>query len=102
MPKIIVGVDESDRSKDAVALAAQFAARSPGAELVLVCAYPYDDFPARGESTGYRRYLREDAEAALQRAREDVADLPSVSTHTIAELSPAKASRSWRCARTQR
>ena len=65
MPKIIVGIDESDRSKDAVALAAQIA-RGPDAELVLVCAYPYDDLPARGESTGYQRYLREDAEAALQ------------------------------------
>ena len=88
MPKIIVGVDESDRSKDAVALAARLARGS--AELVLVCAYPYDDLPGRGEVAGYRQYLREDAEAVLQRAQEDVADLPEVSTRLIAELSAAK------------
>ena len=89
MSKIIVGVDESDRSKDAVALASQLA-RGSGAELVLVCAYPYDDVPARGMATGYRRYLRQDAVAAIERAQEKVADLPPLTPRTIAELSPAK------------
>ena len=56
MPKIIVGVDESDRSKDAVALAAQLA-RGSGAELVLVCAYPYDDRPSRASNADFRRTL---------------------------------------------
>ena len=89
MPKIIVGIDESDRSKDAVVLASQLA-RGSNAELVLVCVYPYDDYPARGAGTGYRRYLREDAEAAIQRAQEGVADLPVVTSHATPELSPAK------------
>jgi nucleotide-binding universal stress UspA family protein len=39
VPKIIVGIDVSDRSKDALALAAQLA-RGAGGELVLVGAYP--------------------------------------------------------------
>ena len=38
MSKIIVGADESDRSKDAAALAALLA-RGTDAEIVLVCAY---------------------------------------------------------------
>ena len=89
MPKIIVGVDESDRSKDAVALAAQLA-RGSGAELVLVCAYPYDDRPSRASNADFRRTLCAGAETSIQRAQEAVHDLP-MSTRAIAEPSPAKA-----------
>jgi nucleotide-binding universal stress UspA family protein len=87
--KIIVGVDESDRSMDAVALAALLA-RGSDAELVLVSAYPYDDVPGRAAHTGYRQYLREDAEGALKRATSDMGELPQVRLLPIAEVSPAK------------
>ena len=90
MSKIIVGVDESDRSRDAVALAAMLA-RGGDAELVLVCAYPYDDVPGRGAHTGYRQYLREDAEAAMGRATAGMGELPHTRRLLTAELSPAKA-----------
>ena len=89
MSKIIVGVDESDRSRDAVALAALLA-RGSDAELVLVSAYPYDDVPGRAAHTGYRQYLREDAEGALKRATSDMGELPQVRLLPIAEVSPAK------------
>ena len=89
MSKIIVGVDESDRSKDAVALAALLA-RGTGAELVLVCAYPYDDVPGRGANAAYRRFLREDAEAALERAKAGISETPRMRTLAVAEVSPAK------------
>ncbi len=89
MSKIIVGVDESDRSKDAVALAALLA-RGTGAELQLVCAYPYDDVPGRAANAGYRQYLREDAEAAIERAMDGIEDLPQVRSRPIPEVSPAK------------
>jgi nucleotide-binding universal stress UspA family protein len=87
--KIIVGVDESERSKDAVALAGLLA-RGTGAELVLVCAYPYDDVPSRAANATYRQYLREDAEAAIARAMEGIDELPQVRTRPIPEVSPAK------------
>jgi nucleotide-binding universal stress UspA family protein len=90
MPKIIVGVDESDRSKDAVALAAQLA-RGSGAELVLVCAYPYDDRPSRVSNAEFRGTLCADAEKAIRRAQEGIPDLPMSTPRTIAERSPAKA-----------
>jgi nucleotide-binding universal stress UspA family protein len=90
MPKIIVGVDESDRSKDAVALAAQLA-RGSGAELVLVCAFPYDDMPSRAGNLDWRRSLCADAEQSIERAQEGMPDLPVVVPRAIAELSPAKA-----------
>jgi len=86
--KIIVGVDESDRARDAVALAAQLA-RGSDAELVLVCAYPYDDVPGRAANAGYRQYLREDAEAAIERAMAD-GGMPQSRSHLIPEVSPAK------------
>jgi len=87
--KIIVGVGASERDKDAVALASTLA-RSSGAEIVLACVYPYDEIPGRGANTAYRNYLREDAEAAIRTAQEDIADLPGVAGRTVAEVSPAK------------
>jgi len=90
VPKIIVGVDESDRSKDAVALAAHFA-RGSGAELVLVCAFPYDDTPSRAGNLDFRRELREAAHNSIQRAQEGFDDLSVVTPQTVAELRPAKA-----------
>ena len=90
MSKIIVGVDESDRSRDAVALAAMLA-RGSDAELVLVCAYPYDDVPGRGAHTGYRQYLREDAEAAIESCDRRHGRAAAYAEAPIAELSPAKA-----------
>jgi nucleotide-binding universal stress UspA family protein len=90
VPRIIVGIDESDRSKDAVALAAQLA-RGSGAELALICAYPYDDRPSRASNLEYRRSLRADAEESLRRAHEGAADLPIAESRAIAERSPARA-----------
>jgi nucleotide-binding universal stress UspA family protein len=88
--KIIVGVDESERSLDAVALATRLA-RGSGAELVLVCAYPYDDAPSRGATTGYERYLREDALATLARVADGLDGTVPVRTLAVARLSPARA-----------
>jgi len=89
MSKIIVGIDDPERSKDAVALAAQLA-RASGAGLEAVCAYPYDDRAVRGASSGYRAYLREDAEERIAKACAGIADLPPVNPHTVADPSPAR------------
>ena len=101
MSKIIVGVEESDRSKDAVALAALLA-RGTGAELELVCAYPYDDVPGRAANAGYRQYLREDAEAAIERAIEGIEDLPPVRSRPIPRCHRRRASRGSRPRRARR
>ena len=90
MSKIIVGVDESDRSKDAVALAALLA-RGSDAELVLVCAYPYDDTPSRAANTGYKRYLREDALAALDRLAATLPAADGLERRVVPDVSPARA-----------
>jgi nucleotide-binding universal stress UspA family protein len=88
--KIIVGVDESERSKDAVALAARLA-RGSDAELELVTAYRYEDVPTRGTATGYGQYLREDARAALGRAAAGLPEGTRMQTRAIPALSPARA-----------
>ena len=90
MSKIIVGVDDSIRSKDAVALATRIA-RVADAELVLVCAYPYDEHPSRALNSEFERALREQAEGRLAQARAEAGDLARVSTRPIADVSAAKA-----------
>ena len=89
MSKIIVGVDGSDHSKDAVALAARLA-QGTDAELVLACAFPYDESPSRAANTGYRDYLRDDALATLEQAAEPLGDGVAYRPMAIAEVSPAK------------
>ena len=89
MSKIIVGVDGTERSADAVALATRLARRAR-AELLLACAYPYDD--AAAHMDGRRRHeLRETAQATLDWAVRLVDHLAPVSTRTIADHSPARA-----------
>lgn len=88
--KILVGVEESDRSKDAVAFASRLA-RATGAELVLANAFPYDDFPSRAASPAMREYLCQDAQETLDRMSELAAGVADVRTCTIASVSPAHA-----------
>jgi nucleotide-binding universal stress UspA family protein len=89
MTKIIVGIDDPERSKDAVALAAQFA-RETGAELEAICAYPYQDAIGRGANVTYRTYLREDAEDRVSKSCEGIPDLPAILPRTVADTSPAR------------
>ena len=90
MPKIIVGVDESERSKDAVALAARLA-RGSDADVLLVCAYPYDTAPSRAANAGYQHYLRDDALATLDKAAAGLADHPRLQKRAIPDVSPPRA-----------
>ena len=87
MAKIIVGIDASERSGDAVALAAQLAGAN--AELVLVSAFPYDTSDVRGASPGYERALRSDALEAIAHAREGI-ELGDVTERAVPDISPAR------------
>ena len=90
MSKIIVGVDESERSKDAVALAARLA-RGSDVELMLVCAYPYDTTPSRAANPDYKHFLRQDALAALERAAGTLAEDHTVRCLAVADVSAPRA-----------
>jgi nucleotide-binding universal stress UspA family protein len=78
MSTILVGVDASERSRDAIAFARQLAAAS-GAGLVLATVFLYEEQPSRISSRDFRRLLEEDALALVQRLRDEIGD-PGIRT----------------------
>jgi nucleotide-binding universal stress UspA family protein len=88
--KIIVGVDGSDRSDEALALASSLARRT-AAEIVLVRAYPFDDESGHLGDSSRRHHLREDAQQTLDRLRAHTDIGLQVTSRTIADPSPSRA-----------
>jgi len=86
MRKIIVGVDQSEGSHDAIALASGLAGIT-GAELMLVNAFPYDTRPSRTLNREFEDYLRKDSTELLERLRGDVEG--AVEIKAIPNPSPA-------------
>ena len=80
MRKIIVGVDESQGSSDAIALASSLA-RITGSTLMLVNVLPYHHHPSRAVS-----------DALLERLRSSLGD-ETVEVRAIASASPARGLR---------
>ena len=89
MSKIIVGVDESPGSADAIALASSLAGMT-GATLMLVNVFPYDPHPSRAVNADFENFLREDSEALLERLRSAHGD-DTAQVKAIAETSPPRA-----------
>jgi nucleotide-binding universal stress UspA family protein len=92
VPTILVGVDDSDRSLDAVALARQLALAS-GATVLVAAAFPYDDRPSPVSNRDLRRELELGAKRTVQRACTLLEDLSPdrLQTRTIARHSAAHA-----------
>ena len=90
MTTIIVGVDDSPRSEDAIALARALAGAA-GAEIVAVCAFPFDDDPEAHFNLSVRPLLREHADKTLERICEPLGDDAHVRRLAVADLSPARA-----------
>lgn len=65
---IIVGFDGRDHAADALALGRLLAERT-GAALLVVCAYPEDPLGESGAAADIGTGVRQDAEAALEKAR---------------------------------
>jgi len=89
---IIIGVDESERSEDAIAFGNRIADAAK-ATVVVANAYPFSDAPSRASNARYRTALREDALITVRHARTKLEDVPEERTllRIIAEPSPAKA-----------
>ena len=83
MDTIVVGVEDSERSGDALALARALA--EPSARLLLVCVYPGDPVYAGEGGAAYPRALRADAEATLAR----LSGSPGTVTRAVAAAHPA-------------
>lgn len=91
MSTILIGVDASERSEDAVAFGRRLASAS-GASVLLACAFPYEDFSPAANAM-YRQYLHSDAEETLTRLRGGLEGVPEerIETRAVARLSPARA-----------
>ena len=87
MSEIVVGIDDSAGAEDALAFARRLA-DATGARLQLASAYPYEEWPSRVASHEFGAFLRDGAQAVLDRR---AASLGTVPTHTIADPSPARA-----------
>jgi nucleotide-binding universal stress UspA family protein len=89
---ILIGVDASDRSADALAFARRLA-EACDAHLVLANAYPYSDFPSRAANAAYRDALREQSLETVREQRDRLEGFPEArSTVKIAaNVSPAHA-----------
>jgi nucleotide-binding universal stress UspA family protein len=87
---IIVGVDDSPRSEDAIALARALA-DAAGAEVLAVCAFPYDDRPEAHFNLALRPALQELADKTLEKLCEPLTDDARVRRLAVADLSPARA-----------
>jgi nucleotide-binding universal stress UspA family protein len=89
---ILIGVDDSARSGDAVAFGRRLAIAS-GARLILACAFPYEAASNPATNVQYRDELRAAVENTLERLRDGLADVPDerVSTRTVGRYSAAHA-----------
>jgi nucleotide-binding universal stress UspA family protein len=90
MGMIVVGTEDSLRGQDAVALAADVA-RASGAEVLAVCAYPYDNRSSAHYNPVMRAPLREAAEATLEGVWQSLSDLSAVHRRAVADVTPARA-----------
>jgi nucleotide-binding universal stress UspA family protein len=86
MSKIIVGVDQSERSNDAILLASSLAGIT-GAELMLVNVFDYDTAPSRAINDAFETYLRNHSQALLERLRSELDVVAEV--RSVANPSPA-------------
>ncbi len=90
MATIIVGVEDSPRSEDAVALAGALA-RVAGADVLAVCVFPYDDRPEAHFNLTMRPLLQQAADETLERLCEGLGDDSRVRRMSVADMSPARA-----------
>jgi nucleotide-binding universal stress UspA family protein len=87
---IVIGVDASPRSEDAIALGRHLASVSK-AHVVVASAFPYSDIPSRASNSTYRAALRDDAQAVAHGMSERLEGIPAdrVLIRATAEPSPA-------------
>jgi nucleotide-binding universal stress UspA family protein len=88
-PIIVVGIEDSFRAQDAVALAGDLA-RAAAAEVLAVSAFCFDDRPSQHYNLALRDPLRDDAEETLEQLCEPLNDLP-VRRLAVADPSPGRA-----------
>ena len=76
MTQIIVGVNDSDRAVDAVALAVTLA-RTAGAQLLIAHAYPFETIPSHVSLPDWERRARVRAAVVMERHLDAAAGVPA-------------------------
>ena len=72
---IVIGVDTTERSEDALVFGRQLADAS-GASIIVACAYPYSDIPSRAANLTYRHALADEAKATAHERRARLEGFP--------------------------
>ncbi|HEY6886916.1 MAG TPA: universal stress protein [Solirubrobacter sp.] len=92
MSTILIGVDASERSEDAIAFGRRLA-DVVGAHVIVANAYPYSDIPSRASNTAYREALRDEAVETARRMRDQLERINDDQTliRVAADPSPPKA-----------
>jgi nucleotide-binding universal stress UspA family protein len=85
---LIVGYDRSDRGRDALALA-RVLSRLLDAPLEVISVHPYSPSSSRIAGDAWEDTTEDDAEAALGRARAELAGAPAAATRRVRAGSPA-------------
>src|SRR4051812_29384569 len=91
MSTILIGVEDSTRSEDAVAFARRLAEVTTG-RVIVACAFPYSDVPSRAANLAYRAALEDGARATARRMSR-LLELPGerIEIAVLADHSPARA-----------
>jgi nucleotide-binding universal stress UspA family protein len=87
--RVIVGVDASDRSRDALELGQ--ALNEPGGRLVVVYAHPFGELSSLLAEGDEQRLVREAAESVARQAYDVLDDATEREMRIVAERSPAAA-----------
>ncbi len=90
MTTILIGVDDSARSEDAVAFGRRLAGATSG-RVVVACAFPYSDVPSRAANLTYRDALKTDALRTARRMSDLLSNVASERLHTAAVANPSPA-----------
>jgi nucleotide-binding universal stress UspA family protein len=86
---ILIGVDATERSEDAMVFGRRIA-DAAGADVIVACAYPYSDVPSRASNRAFREALAEEARKTAQDKRELLGDERAL-IRVMANPSPAHA-----------
>jgi nucleotide-binding universal stress UspA family protein len=89
---IVIGVDGSERSEDAIAFGRRFAGATDS-HVIVACAFPYSDTPSRASNSTYRAALRDDALETAHAMQDRLEGVPAEHTavRIMANPSPAHA-----------
>jgi nucleotide-binding universal stress UspA family protein len=87
---IVIGVDASSRSKDAIALGRRLASVS-NAHVVVASAFSYSDVPSRSSNSVYRAALRDDAIEVAGTMRDRLEGIAADHVHVRVMAQPSAA-----------